>query len=148
LTQDDTHHFVRHSQIEQEVGMILGLMERTYKTFGFKDFKVEISVRDSQNHDKYFGDDEVWAKAEGTLIKLVKEWGAEYSIEEGEAAFYGPKIDIKVKDAIGRSRQLTTVQLDFIQPENFDMNYTNEKGEDEKPAVLHVAILGSSHRFM
>ncbi len=148
LTQDDTHHFVRHSQIASEVEMILGLMEKVYKTFGFNDFKVEISVRDSQNKDKYFGDDEVWSKAESTLIEMVQKWGVQYSVEEGEAAFYGPKIDIKVKDAIGRDWQLTTVQLDFIQPENFDMTYTNEQGEDERPAVLHVAILGSSHRFL
>jgi threonyl-tRNA synthetase len=148
LTQDDTHHFVRHDQIAGEVEMILGLMEKVYKTFDFHDFKVEISVRDSNNLDQYFGDDEVWNKAESTLIDLVEKRWVDYSVEEGEAAFYGPKIDIKVKDAIGRSRQLTTVQLDFIQPENFDMTYTNEKGEDERPAVLHVAILGSSHRFM
>ncbi len=148
LTQDDTHHFVRHDQIAGEVEMILGLMEKVYTTFGFNDFKVEISVRDSENKDKYFGDDEVWNKAESTLVEMVKKWWVEYSVEEWEAAFYGPKIDIKVKDAIGRDWQLTTVQLDFIQPENFDMTYTNEKGEDERPAVLHVAILGSSHRFM
>ena len=123
-------------------------MERTYKTFDFHDFKVEISVRDPQNLDGYFGDDSVWNKAEATLIELVEKWWVPYTTEEGEAAFYGPKIDIKVKDAIGRDWQLTTVQLDFIQPENFDMTYTNEQGEDERPAVLHVAILGSSHRFM
>ena len=148
LTQDDTHHFVRHEQIAQEVEMILGLMEKVYKTFGFNDFKVEISIRDMENKEKYFGDDEVWNKAEATLIEMVKKWWVEYSIEEWEAAFYWPKIDIKVKDAIGRDWQLTTVQLDFIQPENFNMTYKNEKGEDEKPAVLHVAILWSSHRFL
>lgn len=148
LTQDDTHHFVRHDQIGDEVKMILWLMERTYNTFSFKDFKVEISVRDSANKDQYFWDDTLWDKAESKLIELVKERWADYSVEEWEAAFYGPKIDIRVKDAIWRDRQLTTVQLDFIQPENFDMTYTNENGEDERPAVLHVAILWSSHRFM
>ena len=148
LTQDDTHHFVRHSQIEQEVEMVLWLMERTYKTFWFEEFKVEISVRDPNNLDGYFGDDAVWTKAEATLISLVKKRGADYTVEEWEAAFYWPKIDIRVKDSIGRDRQLTTVQLDFIQPENFDMTYTNENGEPERPAVLHVAILWSSHRFM
>lgn len=148
LTQDDTHHFVRHSQIASEVEMILWLMEKVYKTFWFSEFKVEISVRDSQNKDKYFGSDEVWNKAESTLIEMVQKWWVPYSVEEWEAAFYWPKIDIKVKDTIGRSWQLTTVQLDFIQPENFDMTYTNENWEDERPAVLHVAILGSSHRFM
>ena len=148
LTQDDTHHFVRHNQIAQEVEMVLGLMENTYKTFWFDDFKVEISIRDPKNLDGYFGDDALRAKAEWTLIELVQKWWVDYSIEEWEAAFYGPKIDIRVKDSIWRDRQLTTVQLDFIQPENFDMTYTNEKWEPERPAVLHVAILWSSHRFM
>lgn len=148
LTQDDTHHFVRHTQIEQEVKMILWLMERTYKTFGLDEFTVEISVRDPETPDAYFWDDAIRAKAEETLITLVKNRWVSYTVEEGEAAFYGPKIDIQVKDSLGRNRQLTTVQLDFIQPENFDMTYTNEKGEPERPAVLHVAILWSSHRFM
>ena len=148
LTQDDTHHFVMHDQIGQEIEMILGLMERTYNTFGFSNFTVDISVRDPENKDKYFGDDAVWTRAEQTLIDAVKKWGADYKVEEGEAAFYGPKIDIRVKDAIGRDWQLTTVQLDFVQPENFDMTYTGEDGKDHRPAVLHVAILGSSHRFM
>jgi threonyl-tRNA synthetase len=148
LTQDDTHHFVRHDQIRSEIEMILGLMERTYSTFGFNDFKVDISIRDPNYEKKYFGDNTLWDKAEKTLIEAVKKWGADYSIEEGEAAFYGPKIDIQVKDAIGRPWQLTTVQLDFVQPENFDMTYTGEDGKDHRPAVLHVAILGSSHRFM
>ena len=148
LTQDDTHHFVRHDQIESEIEIILGLMERTYKTFGFDNFKVDISVRDPHNKEKYFGDDAVWNKAEKTLIEAVQRWGADYTVEEGEAAFYGPKIDIQVNDAIGRAWQLTTVQLDFIQPENFDMTYIGSDGAEHRPAVLHVAILGSSHRFM
>lgn len=148
LTQDDTHHFVRHDQIQSEIEMILGLMERTYNTFGFEDFKVDISIRDPENKDKYFGEDELWNKAEKILIESVEKWGAPFTVEEGEAAFYGPKIDIQVKDAIGRKWQLTTVQLDFIQPENFDMTYIGEDGEKHRPAVLHVAILGSSHRFM
>lgn len=148
LTQDDTHHFVRHDQIESEIRMILRIMKEIYETFGLSDFKVEVSTRDPLNKEKYFGDDAVWSQAEETLIKAVHEWGVEYSVEEGEAAFYGPKIDIRVKDAIGRDWQLTTVQLDFVQPENFDMTYTAEDGTARRPAVLHVAILGSSHRFM
>jgi len=123
-------------------------MENVYKTFDFSDFTVEISIRDPDNLDKYFWDDKVRAKAEQTLIDLVEDRWVRYTVEEWEAAFYGPKIDIKVKDAIGRDWQLTTVQLDFIQPENFNMIYTNEKWEEERPAVLHVAILWSSHRFM
>lgn len=148
LTQDDTHHFVRHDQIGSEIELILSIMEKVYTTFGLTEFKVDISVRDPANKSKYFGDDAVWSKAEATLIAAVQKWGVEYTVEEGEAAFYGPKIDIQVKDAIGRMWQLTTVQLDFVQPENFNMEYTGQDGKQHRPAVLHVAILGSSHRFL
>ena len=148
LTQDDTHHFVRHDQIESEIEMILGLMDSIYKVFGFSDFLVQISVRDPENKTKYFGGDELWEKSEKILIEGVKKWGKPYIIEQGEAAFYGPKIDIMVKDAIGRMWQLTTVQLDFNQPENFDMSYVGSDGQKHRPAVLHVAILGSVERFL
>ena len=148
LTQDDTHHFIKQDQIQSEIKMILGLMQNVYGLFGFNDYKVEISVRDLKNKEKYFGDDDVWQKAEAILIDEVKNWGVPYSVEEGEAAFYGPKIDIKVKDSIGRNWQLTTIQLDFNQPENFDMNYTGEDGKKHRVVVLHVAIFGSFERFM
>jgi threonyl-tRNA synthetase len=148
LTQDDTHHFVRHDQIESEIEMILGLMSSVYKVFGFSEFLVQISVRDPKNKEKYFGGDELWEKSEKILIEGVKKWGKPYIVEEGEAAFYGPKIDIMVKDAIGRMWQLTTVQLDFNQPENFDMSYVGVDGQKHRPAVLHVAILGSVERFL
>ncbi len=148
LTQDDTHHFIRPDQIKSEIEMIFGLMQKVYGLFGFNDYKVEISVRDLKNKEAYFGADEVWERAESILIDAVKKWGVEYSVEEGEAAFYGPKIDIRVKDSIGRTWQLTTIQLDFNQPENFDMNYTGEDGQKHKVVVLHVAIFGSFERFM
>ncbi len=148
ITQDDTHHFVTHDQIESEINMILGLMEKVYSTFGLKDYTVQISIRDPNNSKKYFGDDKLWKKSEEILIKAVKRWGRPYVIEEGEAAFYGPKIDIMVKDSLGRKWQLTTVQLDFNQPENFDMKYSGEDGKEHRPAVLHVAILGAIERFM
>jgi len=148
ITQDDTHHFVRHDQIAEEIEMILGITKEVYETFGFAKFKAQISIRDSKNPDKYFGDDALWANAEEKLIEGVKAWGQPYVVEEGEAAFYGPKIDIMVEDTIGREWQLTTVQLDFNQPENFDMTYTGEDGDAHRPAVLHVAIFGSVERFM
>jgi threonyl-tRNA synthetase len=148
ITQDDTHHFVRHDQIQSEIEMILHLMQNIYQTFCFSDFLVQISVRDSKKLENYFGDDALWKHAEGTLIAAVKKWGAEYIIKEGEAAFYGPKIDIMAHDSIGRHWQLTTVQLDFVQPENFHLRYTGIDGKEQAPAVLHVTILGSVERFM
>lgn len=148
LTQDDTHHFIREDQIESEIEMIFGLMKKVYGIFNFNDYKVEISVRDPKNKEKYFGDDKTWEKAENILIESAKKMGFNYTVEEGEAAFYGPKIDIKVKDSLGREWQLTTIQLDFNQPENFDMNYIGEDGKKHRVVVLHVAIFGSFERFM
>lgn len=148
LCQDDTHHIIRPDQIESEIEMILGLMQKVYGIFGFNDYKVEISIRDPKNKEKYFGADEVWRKAEEILVTQVKKWNVPYSVEEGEAAFYGPKIDIKVKDSIGRQWQLTTIQLDFNQPENFEMDYTGIDGKKHRVVVLHVAIFGSFERFL
>ncbi|MBP9670570.1 threonine--tRNA ligase, partial [Candidatus Woesebacteria bacterium] len=148
LTQDDTHTFVRHSQISEEIDRIIELVKHTYKTFGFSEYKARISVRDPKNPDKYLGTPKVWDDAEQALEEAAKRHNFPYFVGEGEAAFYGPKIDVMVKDALGREWQLTTVQLDFNQPENFDMTYTNEKGEKERPAVLHIAILGSIDRFL
>ncbi|MCX6734396.1 MAG: threonine--tRNA ligase [Candidatus Peregrinibacteria bacterium] len=148
ITQDDTHHFVTHDQIESEIEMVLGLIKELYAKFGFEKFKARISVRDPANPGKYFGSDEVWKKAEEKLISSVQKWTGDYFIGEGEAAFYGPKIDVMVQDAIGREWQLSTVQLDFNQPENFDMTYNGEDGKVHRPAVLHVAVLGSIERFM
>ena len=148
LTQDDTHAFVRHQDIAQEIQKIIDLTFHVYKTFGFNDFKARISVRDPQDPEKYMGNPATWDKAEEALIEAVQERGIEHYVGEGEAAFYGPKIDVMVRDALGREWQLTTVQLDFVQPENFDMNFINEEGVEERPAVLHVAILGSVDRFL
>ncbi len=148
LTQDDTHAFVRHSEIAQEIQKVIDLTFHVYETFGFKNYKARISIRDAKNRDKYLGDAKNWDRAEKALIDAAKVRNVEYFVGEGEAAFYGPKIDVMVKDALGREWQLTTIQLDFIQPENFDMKYTNEEGKEERPAVLHVAILGSVDRFL
>lgn len=148
LTQDDSHIFVRHSQIAEEIDRILDLAMHVYKTFGFSDFKARISVRDSKNPDKYMGDPKNWDAAEQALIDAVTKRDMPHFVGEGEAAFYGPKIDIVVKDALGREWQLTTCQLDFVQPENFTLRYIDEEGKEQSPAVLHVAILGSVDRFM
>lgn len=148
LTVDDTHHFIRPDQIESEMEMLFGLVDKIYKLFGFTEYKVEISIRDPKDKQKYFGSDEVWEKAEKILIDSVKKWGIDYTVEEGEAAFYGPKIDIRVKDSQGRYWQLATIQLDFNQPENFDLNYVGDDGKLHKVVVIHVAIFGSFERFM
>jgi len=148
VTQDDTHHFVRHDQIQSEIEMILGLTDRIYRTFNLTDYSVQVSIRDPKHLENYFGDDKIWKKSEEILVEAVKKWGRPYVIKEGEAAFYGPKIDIMVKDSIGRNWQLTTVQLDFNQSENFNMRYVGEDGQEHAPAVLHVAILGAIERFM
>ncbi|MCX6751185.1 MAG: threonine--tRNA ligase [Candidatus Nomurabacteria bacterium] len=148
LTQDDTHHFIRPDQIESEIEMIFGLMKKVYGTFGFDNYKIEISIRDPLKKEKYFGNDDVWEKAEKILVNSAEKMKLKYSIEEGEAAFYGPKIDIKIKDSIGREWQLATIQLDFNQPENFEMDYAGEDGKKHRVVVLHVAIFGSFERFM
>jgi threonyl-tRNA synthetase len=148
LTVDDTHHFIRPDQIESEMEMLFGLVDKIYKLFGFTEYKVEISIRDPKDKQKYFGDDAVWERAEKILIDSVKKWGIDYTVEEGEAAFYGPKIDIRVKDSQGRYWQLATIQLDFNQPENFDLNYIGDDGKPHRVVVVHVAIFGSFERFM
>jgi len=148
LTQDDTHHIIREDQIESEIDMILDFMKSIYKDFDFKEFKVGISVRDPKDHTKYFGDDALWEKAEAQLVASAKKHKFDYTVDEDEAAFYGPKIDVRVKDAIGREWQLTTVQLDFNQPENFDMTYVGQDGSPHRVVILHVALLGSIERFL
>lgn len=148
LTQDDSHIFIRHNQIAQEIDRILDLAVFIFQKFRFSDYRARISVRDPKTLDTYMGVPKNWDKAEAALVDAVKKHNIPYFVGEGEAAFYGPKIDIMVKDALGREWQLTTCQLDFVQPENFDMNYVNEEGKLERPAVLHVAILGSYDRFL
>ncbi len=148
LTQDDSHNFVRHDQIANEIEKVLDLMETVYKTFGFNQYKARISVRNPKDKKKYIGSDQIWKQAEQALIQVAKKRGMEYFIGEGEAAFYGPKIDVVVNDSLGREWQLTTCQLDFNQPENFDLVYTDEQGKKARPAILHIAILGSIERFM
>lgn len=148
LTQDDTHTFVRHDQIPEEIDRILELTTFVFKTFGFTDFRARISTRDPHAPEKYLGNPQSWEEAEEALKAAVQRHSMESAIGVGEAAFYGPKIDLMVNDAIGRQWQLTTVQLDFNQPENFDMTYIDEHGKSVRPAVLHIAILGSFDRFI
>lgn len=149
ITQDDGHLFCRVSQIKDEVSTIVNIIKEFYQTFGLLDgYWVSFSVRDSQNLDKYIGGDEVWQVAESSLEEAAKQNGLNYKRIEWEAAFYGPKLDFMFKDAIGREWQLATIQLDFNAPNRFDLSFTNEKGEQERPVVIHRAISGSLERFM
>ncbi len=148
LTQDDTHTFVRHEQIAEEIDRILELAVHIFKTFGFTEYRARVSTRDPETPDKYLGRQESWNIAEKALKQAITKQNIPYFVGIGEAAFYGPKIDIMVKDALGREWQLTTVQLDFNQPENFNMTYIDQTGKEVRPAVLHIAILGSFDRFL
>lgn len=145
LTQDDSHAFVRSDQIEVEMQSILQMVGDMYSTLGL-DLDVELSFRDEA--DKYFGEPQLWNEAEEILERVAKTSGLSYRIEKGEAAFYGPKIDIYISDALGRRWQCATVQLDYVQPERFGLEYTAEDGSKQRPAMVHKAILGSIERFL
>ena len=147
FTQDDAHIFCAREDLEAELGACLDIAQHMYETFGFPEYKVELSVRDSKDTSKYQGGDEIWDLSEQTLTKVLEDRGIEYKRVEGEAAFYGPKIDVKVVDAIGRVWQLTTVQLDFNQPERFDLKYVGADNETHRPIMIHRALLGSIERF-
>lgn len=140
--QDDSHIFLGADQIESEIKDQLNVFLACYKFFGFEDVKIYLSTRPA----KMMGDAAVWDKAEEALRKALE--GFDYEIKEGDGAFYGPKIDLEVADALGRDWQLGTVQLDFLLPERFDLGFTNSAGERERPVVVHRAILGSIERFM
>ena len=148
FTQNDSHIFCRPEQIESEVKGVIDLILDVYKDFGFKDFKFRLSLRDTKNVDKYFGNDELWEKSENALRTILKNTGHEYYEAEGEAAFYGPKIDVQVRSAIGHDETLSTVQLDYQLPERFELEYINEDNEKVRPVVIHRAILGSLDRFI
>ena len=147
ITQDDGHLFCRVDQIMQEVGTIVEIIKKFYSTLGMiNDYWVRLSVRGPEG--KYLGSDEVWEKAEGALRAACEKFDLPFKIGIDEAAFYGPKLDFMFKDAIGRERQLATIQCDFNLPVRFDLSFTNEQGEKERPVVIHRAISGSLERFM
>lgn len=147
ITQDDGHLFCRVSQISEEVGTIVSIIKEFYTTMGMIDgYWVRLSVRGPEG--KYLGSDEVWEKAEGALKTAAEKYELPYRIGIDEAAFYGPKLDFMFKDAIGREWQLATIQCDFNLPERFNLSYTNENNEQERPVVIHRAISGSLERFM
>ena len=147
MTQNDSHIFCRPSQIKDEVEKVIDLILDVYKDFGFKNYKFRLSLRDKKNVEKYFGHDDLWEKSETALRKILQDKGVDFYEAEGEAAFYGPKIDVNVMSAIGHEVTLSTVQLDYQLPERFELEYVAENNEKERPVVIHRAILGTLDRF-
>ena len=148
MCQNDAHLFVRPDQIKEEVGRVVKLILEVYKDFGFKDYKFRLSLRDKKDKVKYIDNDEMWEIAESQLRQILTELKINFYEAEGEAAFYGPKLDIQVKSAIGHDVTISTCQLDFALPERFELNYIGEDGKEHRPVVIHRAILGSIDRFM
>ncbi|MFC1480019.1 threonine--tRNA ligase [Candidatus Omnitrophota bacterium] len=144
FTQDDAHIFCLREQAAEEVVKVMDFVEETMKVFGFQDFEVELSTQP----EKHIGTEQDWQEATEALKNALDTKGLEYDINEGDGAFYGPKIDIKIKDAIGRAWQCATIQCDFALPERFDLKYTAQSGEEKRPIVLHRVVLGSLERFM
>ena len=146
--QNDAHLFVTPEQIESEFSQVVDLIFDTYKDFNITDYRCVLSLRDPENKVKYHDDDEMWNTAEDALRKVLNDLGIEYTEEIGEAAFYGPKLDVNVKPAVGNEYTLSTCQLDFCLPAKFQLTYIDKDGEKKTPVVLHRAILGSLDRFM
>ncbi len=147
FTQDDAHMFVRPDQIKEEFKKVIDLILYVFKVFKFEDYTAQVSLRDKVDRSKYIGSDENWEKAENAIIESAAEKGLKTVVEYGEAAFYGPKLDFMVKDAIGRKWQLGTIQVDYNLPERFELEYTDADGSKKRPVMIHRAPFGSIERF-
>ena len=148
MCQNDANLFVRPDQIKEEVAKVVKLILEVYKDFGFENYEFRLSLRDKNDKHKYFDDDEMWEKAESELREILTEIGIPFYEAEGEAAFYGPKLDVQLKSAIGHDVTVSTCQLDFLLPQRFELEYVGEDGEMHRPVVIHRAILGTLDRFM
>ena len=148
FTQDDAHIFCTNDQVKEEVGKVIDLVLYIFKTLNFEDFIAQVSLRDPENPDKYIGSDKNWDKAETAIKEVADEKGLETVVEYGEAAFYGPKLDFMVRDAIGRTWQLGTVQIDYNLPERFDLEYVGSDNAKHRPVMIHRAPFGSMERFV
>ena len=148
MCQNDAHLFVRPDQIKEEFGKVVELILAVYKDFGFKDYSFRLSLRDKNDKTKYFDDDKMWEDAESQLREILVELGVDFYEAEGEAAFYGPKLDVQLKSAVGHDVTVSTCQLDFLLPQRFELEYVGEDGEKHRPVVIHRAILGTMDRFM
>ena len=148
FTQDDAHIFCMPEQLDEEFKKVIDLTLYVFSSLGFDDFTAQVSLRDPEKKDKYIGSDDVWEKAESAILSAAEEKGLNYVIEKGEAAFYGPKLDFMVKDALGRSWQLGTIQVDYNLPERFDLTYKGSDNESHRPVMIHRAPFGSMERFI
>jgi len=148
FTQDDAHIFCTPDQLNDEFMAVIDLVKYVFESLGFDDFTAQISLRDKENKEKYIGSDENWEKAEAAIINAAKAKGLDTTVEYGEAAFYGPKLDFMVKDAIGRSWQLGTIQVDYNLPERFGLTYKGSDDKDHRPVMIHRAPFGSMERFI
>lgn len=148
FTQDDAHIFCTNDQVKEEVGKVIDLVLYIFKTLDFTDFLAQVSLRDPNNKTKYIGSDENWEKAEKAIAEVAQEKGLKTVVELGEAAFYGPKLDFMVRDAIGRKWQLGTVQIDYNLPERFELEYTGSDNQKHRPVMIHRAPFGSMERFV
>ncbi|MDX8290081.1 threonine--tRNA ligase [Metabacillus indicus] len=148
MTLNDAHIFVRPDQIKDEFIRVVKLVEEVYKDFGINDYSFRLSYRDPEDKEKYFDDDAMWERAQSMLKSAMDELGHDYFEAEGEAAFYGPKLDVQVRTALGKDETLSTVQLDFLLPERFDLNYVGEDGKQHRPVVIHRGVVSTMERFV
>ena len=144
FTQDDAHIFCTEEQLFEQIGNIIDLIDRMYRVFGFENYHVELSTRP----DKSIGSVKMWDKAEGILKTIIEGKNIDYKVNEGDGAFYGPKIDFHIRDCLDRTWQCATIQLDFAMPEKFDIQYIGEDNEKHRPVMIHRTVLGSIERFM
>jgi threonyl-tRNA synthetase len=148
MTLNDAHIFVRPDQIKDEFKRVVNLVLAVYKDFGLEDYSFRLSYRDPQDTEKYYDDDAMWEKAQSMLKEAMDELGLDYYEAEGEAAFYGPKLDVQVRTALGKDETLSTVQLDFLLPERFDLTYVGEDGKQHRPVVIHRGVVSTMERFV
>jgi threonyl-tRNA synthetase len=148
MTLNDAHIFVRPDQIKDEFKRVVNLVLAVYKDFNLNDYSFRLSYRDPKDTEKYFDDDAMWEKAQGMLKEAMDDLGLDYFEAEGEAAFYGPKLDVQVKTALGKEETLSTVQLDFLLPERFDLTYVGEDGKQHRPVVIHRGVVSTMERFV
>jgi threonyl-tRNA synthetase len=148
MTLNDAHIFVRPDQIKDEFKRVVNLIMEVYKDFGLNDYSFRLSYRDPHDKEKYYDDDAMWEKAQSMLKEAMDELGLEYYEAEGEAAFYGPKLDVQVRTALGKDETLSTVQLDFLLPERFDLTYIGEDGKPHRPVVIHRGVVSTMERFV